>query len=195
MRSNNGIFDIKALIVVFPNVCNRSHSAIDMGIEQLNKRFFTEDGGESSLQSSLERHTYGKWTFKKSNQKIIFARDVGITSFPCKWDVQFPDGSKYIGSTKALLSVRLNGHIQDYKRVKKGKSKRVFPLLHAKFDEFQNIDDLVHHVKNNTSIIEECVGSKTKQYTLEATWIKRLQKKGETLLNKSLPRRYENIKI
>jgi hypothetical protein len=109
--------------------------------------------------------------------------------------ISFPDGSKYIGSTKALLSVRLNGHLQDYKRVKRGKSKRVFPLLHAKFDEFQNIDDLVHHVKNNTSIIEECVGSKTKQYTLEAKWIKRLKRKGETLLNKSLPRRYENIKI
>ena len=109
--------------------------------------------------------------------------------------ISFPDGSKYIGSTKALLSVRLNGHIQDYKRVKKGKSKRVFPLLHAKFDEFQNIDELVHHVKNNTSIIEECVGSKTKQYTLEATWIKRLQKKGETLLNKSIPTRYQNLKV
>jgi hypothetical protein len=90
--------------------------------------------------------------------------------------ISFPDGSKYIGSTKALLSVRLNGHIQDYKRVKRGKSKRVFPLLHAKFDEFQNIDDLVQYVKNNTSIIEECMGSKTKQYNLEYKWIMRLKR-------------------
>ena len=109
--------------------------------------------------------------------------------------ISFPDGSKYIGSTKAHLSVRLNNHIQDFKRIKRGKKGRLIPLLHEKLSEFDTMEEVVEHIKNNTSIIEECVGSKTKQYTLEATWIKRLKKRGETLLNKNVPRRYENLKV
>jgi len=109
--------------------------------------------------------------------------------------INFDDGSKYIGSTKTLMSVRLTRHIADYRRVLEGHRSRAIPLLHSKFDEFDSVEDVVEHIKENTVIIDECVGSRTKQYRLEALWMKRLQKEGVKLLNKQIPRRYQNIKV
>jgi len=109
--------------------------------------------------------------------------------------INFDDGSKYIGSTKALMQVRLTRHIADYRRVLEGHRSRAIPLLHNKFDEFDSVEDVVEHIKENTVIIDECVGSRTKQYRLEALWMKRLQKEGVKLLNKQIPRRYQNIKV
>lgn len=107
--------------------------------------------------------------------------------------ISFDDGTKYIGSTKALLNVRLNRHIIDYKRKLNNDNKRLLPLLHEKFDEFNSIDDIVKHIKENTVIIDECNGSKTKQYRLEALWIVKLLKQGERLLNKTIPQRYQKL--
>lgn len=111
--------------------------------------------------------------------------------------ITFPDGSKYIGSTKAYLHIRLARHISDYRRVLLGYHKKMIPLLHGKMKQFfgTDIEEISKHVKENTVIIEECVGSRTKQYKLEAMWIKRLQKRGEVLLNKQIPSRYKDLKV
>lgn len=110
--------------------------------------------------------------------------------------ISFDDGSKYIGSTKALLNVRLSNHVRDYKKSKNPKyTKSLIPLLYEKFNEFDSTDDLMKHIKNNTVIIDECNGGKTKQYRLEALWIKKLQKQGLKLLNKNIPHRYQNITV
>lgn len=110
------------------------------------------------------------------------------------YTIKFPDGSMYVGSTKAHLNVRLSRHLADYKRAVRHK-KKAFPLLHPKFDEFKTTEELVEHLKNNTFIIDECSGSKTKQLRLEAIWILRLQKQGYKLLNKLIPHRFKNIKV
>src|SRR5210317_1774433 len=104
--------------------------------------------------------------------------------------ILFDDGSKYIGSTKAYLHIRLNRHIADFKRVQEGNSKQSIPLLHKKFKEFKSAEDIKKHLEKNTKIITEVVGSRTKQYRLEAWWIIRLTKEGHTLLNTSVPHRY-----
>lgn len=111
------------------------------------------------------------------------------------YTIKFDDGSMYVGSTKAHLSVRLSNHLTDYKRVKVGKKGRLIPLLHAKLSEFDSMKDVAEHLKNNTYIIDECTGSKTKQYRLEAIWIKRLKNQGYKLLNKQIPTRYQNTKV
>lgn len=106
--------------------------------------------------------------------------------------IKFDDGSKYIGSTKAHLNIRLSRHINDYKRFREGRISRNIPYLHKKFDEFKTYDDIALHLKNNTFIIDECSGSRTKQYTLESKWITKLEKQGEVLLNKMLPKILNN---
>ena len=109
--------------------------------------------------------------------------------------ILFDDGSKYIGSTKTHLHLRLNRHLADFRRVEQGHRSQCIPLLHEKFREFDSIEKIKEHLEKNTKIITEVVGSKTKQYRLEAWWIKKLRKEGHTLLNKTIPHRYKNIKI
>ena len=149
--------------------------------------------------------------FKKELQPDYYSYEIGYFSEKKKWKyislynkadkpikiymIPFDDGSKYIGSTKSYLHLRLARHIADYKRVLEGNKKKLLPLLHEKFNEIGDIEKIRKHIKDNTVVIEECTGSKTKQYRLEASWILRLQKRGETLLNKNLPRRYKNMKI
>jgi len=134
------------------------------------------------------------WSYKdgyfSDAEKWRYIKLYQLADKPIKiYMIQFNDGSKYIGSTKMHLNVRLNQHLADYKRGK------LFPLLHPKFSEFDSFEDLREHLKNNTFIIEECTGSKTKQYRLEAVWILKLQKQGHNLLNKNIPSRWKNIKV
>ena len=128
-----------------------------------------------------------KWEY----MKLYSAADKTIKIYM----ISFDDGSKYVGSTKAHLNVRLHRHVADYRRFLEGKKDRTIPLLHKIFNEFDSVEDIVEHIKENTVIIDECMGSKTKHYRLEAIWIKRLLKQGETLLNKTIPHRYQNVKV
>jgi len=111
--------------------------------------------------------------------------------------IQFSDDLWYVGSTKALLNTRLTRHIIDYRRVKQGQRDRTIPLLHAEFDKRfgDDYDEVAKFLKENTYIIDECTGGRTKQMRLEAIWMLRIQKKGKTLLNKQLPKKFQDLKI
>lgn len=113
------------------------------------------------------------------------------------YTIKFSDDLWYVGSTKTLLNTRLTRHIVDYRRVQQGFHNRSIPLLHAEFEKRfgTDYDKLAEFLKENTYIIEECTGSRTKQMRLEAIWIIRIGKQGKTLLNKQLPKRFEDLKI
>lgn len=157
-------------------ICNKNDNA---KFREKNKDYYSYDTGYFADKS--------KWEYMNLYQ--LADKTIKI------YMISFDDGTKYIGSTKCHLNVRMTRHIADYKRYLEGQKDRVIPLLHEKFDEFDSVDDIVQHLKDNTAIIDECTGSRTKQYRLEALWMKRLMKQGVTLLNKKIPKRYQNIKV
>lgn len=101
-----------------------------------------------------------------------------------------PNGKVYIGSTKALLNVRLARHVQDYRRYREGHRDRTIPLLHAEWDKmFTTYEALRDFLKENTYIIEETNGGRVRQLTIEQFWINRFRKDGYELCNTYNPKK------
>jgi hypothetical protein len=163
------------------------------GLQPKCKECNKKDNKKFRTQIQPDYYSYETGYFKdKETWKYISLYQLADKTIKI-YMIPFDDGSIYIGSTKAHLNIRLARHVADYRRVKEGYSKqsRVIPKLHAKFDEFDDIEDIRKHIIENTVIIDECVGGKTKQYRLEADWILRLKDRGHTLLNTKIPHRYQ----
>ena len=106
------------------------------------------------------------------------------------YKIVHPNGKHYIGSTKALLNVRLARHVQDYRRYKDGNTDRTIPLLHKEWDKmFTTYDDLRDFLKENTYIIEETNGGRKRQLTIEQFWINRFREDGYELCNTYNPKK------
>lgn len=168
--------------------CRRTNDGLQYKCKQCNKKTNKKFRNENPDYYSYEVGYFSKkekWEYISLYQKA----DKSIKIYM----ISFDDGSKYIGSTKGYIHLRLARHVCDFRYVRNGNKKKLIPLLHEKFKEFDSDDAIREHIMNNTVVIEECSGSKTKQYRLEAQWILKLQKRGETLLNKMIPRRYSNM--
>lgn len=187
--------------------CNECNEVKE--VTEFSKRSKSKDGLQPKCKAcnkkindkyrseNKEYWSYEPGGYFDSKEKWDYMRLYQIADKTIKiYVITFDDGeTKYIGSTKCHLNVRLSRHIADYKRFLEGKRDRKIPLLHKKFGEFDSIEDIVEHLKNNTVIIEETQGGKTKQYRLEAWWIKRFINEGKyKLLNKSIPHRYKHLK-
>jgi hypothetical protein len=104
------------------------------------------------------------------------------------YKIELPNNKYYIGSTKALLNVRMSRHIQDYRRYVNGNKDKTIPLLHKEFDNmFTNHEDLRDYLKSNTYILEETRGGRKRQMSVEQFWIDRYRKEGYELCNKYNP--------
>lgn len=128
-------------------------------------------------------YEYGYFADKKKWKYIseYMAADKSIKIYK----IELPNNKYYIGSTKALLNVRMARHIQDYRRYKTGIKDKTIPLLHEEFDNmFTNYEDLRDFLKSNTYILEETRGGRKRQMSLEQFWIDRYKKQGYELCNK-----------
>jgi hypothetical protein len=119
----------------------------------------------------------------KKNWKYIseyMAADKSIKIYK----IELPNNKYYIGSTKALLNVRMSRHIQDYRRYRNGYRNKTIPLLHKELDNmFTNYEDLRDFLKSNTYILEETRGGRKIQMSEEQFWIDRDKKHGYELCN------------
>jgi len=100
------------------------------------------------------------------------------------YKIDLPNNKFYIGSTKALMNVRMSRHVIDYRRAKQGHQDRLIPLLHSAFDDlFTTYDDLRDYIKDNTYVIEETMGGRKRQMSREQFWIDRYRALGKELCN------------
>ncbi len=131
----------------------------------------------------------------KSKWKYI--HDYMIADKPIKvYRIDLPNNKYYIGSTKALLNVRLTRHVLDYRRGRDGFRDRIIPKLHAEWDKmFTTYDDLRDYIKNNTYILEETMGGRRRQMTREQFWIDRYREQGKELCNSYNPQSKNKYKI
>ena len=110
--------------------------------------------------------------------------------------IDLPSGSHYIGSTKALMNVRMTRHVVDYRRAKDGHRDRCIPGLHSEFDKFfTTYEELREYLKSNTYILEETMGGRKRQMSREQFWIDRHKELGHELCNVYNPQSKDKYKI
>lgn len=117
-----------------------------------------------------------KWKYMLEYQKA----DKSIKVYK----INLPDGEIYIGSTKRYMNTRMSSHINDYKMWKKGLKKKYIPGLYDAFDKFDSIDDLKEHLSENTFVLEETMGERTRQHKREQWWMDRYVEQGKNLINR-----------
>jgi hypothetical protein len=99
------------------------------------------------------------------------------------YKIVLPDGRVYIGSTKMHLGHRLSTHIKDFIYWKEGKKRYVIPKLSEFFNTWSDYKELRQYLTDNTYVLEETFGSRTKQYKREQWWIERYTHDKIELLN------------
>lgn len=102
------------------------------------------------------------------------------------YKIELPSGKVYIGSTKAFINLRMNRHVGDLVRWRKGELHR---FIHM-YEEFNEIDSgdgkgFREYLKNNMYILEETHGGRKRQFSREQWWMNRYEKMGYTLANKN----------
>jgi hypothetical protein len=145
---------------------------------------------------------------KKSNHKfrkknpLYWDYEVGYFSEKQKWayisewakadksikvyKIDLPSGKVYIGSTKAYINLRMNRHVNDLIRWRRGDEKRYIHM----YSEFDGLDEgdgkgFREYLKNNMYILEETHGGRKRQFSREQWWMDRYSKEGYTLANKN----------
>jgi hypothetical protein len=139
--------------------------------------------------------------FRKENP-LYWDYEVGYFSEKHKWayisewakadkpikiyKIELPSGKVYIGSTKAFINLRMNRHVNDMVRWRKGELHRYIHM----YSEFMDIDDgdgigFKEYLKNNMYILEETHGGRKRQFSREQWWMNRYETEGYTLANKN----------
>jgi hypothetical protein len=139
-------------------------------------------------------YEYGYFSDKK---KWKYISEYMAADKPIKvYKIKLPNNKVYIGSTKALMNVRMARHVQDYRRYTQGDKSRSIPLLYKSIDEFfTTYDDLRDYLKSNTYVIEETMGGRKRQMTREQFWIDRYRQQGKELCNSYNPKSKNKYKI
>ena len=139
-------------------------------------------------------YEYGYFADKK---KWKYISEYMAADKPIKvYKINLPNNKVYIGSTKALMNVRMSRHVIDYRRGKQGHRDRIIPLLHKSIDEFfTTYDDLRDYIKDNTYILEETMGGRKRQMSREQFWIDRYREEGKELCNSYNPQSKNKYRI
>ena len=172
----------------------------DKTVIEFSKKRASKDGLQETCKQCNKKNndTYRKehpdyWSYKdgyfSDSDKWKYISEYMAADKSIKiYKIELPNNKYYIGSTKALLNVRMSRHIQDYRRYINGNKDKTIPLLHKEFDNmFTNYEDLRDYLKSNTYILEETRGGRKRQMSVEQFWIDRYRKEGYKLCNKYNP--------
>lgn len=160
--------------------CSARKTGLQSKCKQCNKKDNDEFRSNNKEYWSYE---YGYFKHKK---KWKYIAEYQKADKPIKvYKINLPNNKVYIGSTKALMNVRMSRHVVDYRRNRQGyPTARIIPLLHGAWDDmFTTYDDLRDYLKENTYILEETMGGRKRQMSREQFWIDRYREQGYELCN------------
>lgn len=164
-------------------------------IDEFSKRAASKDGLQPKCKScnKVQNDTYrleheDYWDYKtgyfSDKKKWEYISEYMKADKSIKvYKINLPSGKVYIGSTKALLNVRMTRHVSDWFMWKKGLRKKYIPNLYDEFDKLGDKDKVAEWLRDNTFVLEETIGQRTRQHKREQWWMDRYTKDGVILAN------------